>query len=692
MEATLENERLRLELGPGGGIRRLLDRSTGCELVSPAPVGRLFRIVAPVPEWEGHHADSGEAAPETMVEERRIRLVYHGIATPQAGLLGDVTCEITLREDGLDLGIHCANRGTARWTEIWYPVLDGLGAAFGAAAQTRLLVPGLFQGEHITDPVRRFEPRNAWLTTSPGGGRRLWLYPRIQQWVDLYGPKGGLYFGMHDRAARVKGLHAWREAWSSTTFSLAWVRYPHLETGEEATWDFYRLRLHGGDWREGADLYRAWLSGWVGEADVPGDVREGLGWHFTILKHGDGRALRPYDRLPDLSDDAAAAGLGTLQVFGFHERGMDRGYPDYTPSRDLGGAAGLRRALTEIRLRGRRVALYQAGSAACRFSGPHAREVEAWAVRTGRGETVRADWTWCVSDTNRWIREEPFLLMCPASGWREALVDTAHRYVRDHGATAMHLDHLGDFEHVPCYAQGHRHRRPDEAPEELSVMLAECRRAVRAVDPEATLHCEGLSEVSVPWVDVHWGQNMLDRQPEVIRYVFPRALCATTIQENQYTEACRAFVLGLLLDVCIEMGTGSIASYPDFGRFLAMLARLRLTLRAFLAHGVYLDDRGLDAAGGIAAKVYRSDGGEELAVVAAGAPGGAAALRVQVQSVGASAGMEGAPRSAAIAGLDGSVTRIEPAAVVDLELQPDRPAALVLAWGERPATWALRPR
>ncbi len=222
---------------------------------------------------------------------------------------------------------------------------------------------------------------------------------------------------------------------------------------------------------------------------------------------------------------------------------------------------------------------------------------------------IRKDWTWNLYDTNHWIREEPFILMCYSSGWKDLVARNARVFLRRFGATAVHLDHIGDFEFYPCYANNHSHTVPDEAPRGITEIFRATREAMATVNPGSILHCEGLSEQSIPWVDIHWGHNSLRRHPEVIRYTFPEALFTTTVQENQFDEAARAFVFGILLDVVIELGSGSIGEYPEFGGFILKLSQLRKKLKNYLVYGTFVDEKGLAVPQGILAKTYiASDG------------------------------------------------------------------------------------
>ncbi len=76
----------------------------------------------------------------------------------------------------------------------------------GDATDTRSLVPGFFQGDLISNPATTVKPVNAWLTSAPGAGRRVWMYPRILQWCDYFSQRLGLYFALEDPEVEVKGF------------------------------------------------------------------------------------------------------------------------------------------------------------------------------------------------------------------------------------------------------------------------------------------------------------------------------------------------------------------------------------------------------------------------------------------------------------------------------------------------------
>ncbi len=618
--AVLDNEIVRFVLRSGGRVTSLENVSTGVSYVSnPDTVPCLIRLILPVPGWDGHFLElppDAEAKRVQVSGDCGLLISTDSMRSSLGEFRVSVTIRIFLGGGELRLGVQIRNRSEYRLTEVQFPRIGGLVSLTADPYDTALLVPGFFEGEMIRDPVSCLDSRNAWLTSSPGGGRRLWFYPRIMQWADYFGADEGLYFGLEDPHLRVKAFLAERERRSDDSFVVSWVHYPHLAPKTSCTYDTFRMVVHAGDWHAGADLYRKWCAGFRREREVPPDVRESIGWHFVFLRHGDGRIVRRYAELPELFEAAREAGLNTLQVFGFHDAGMDRGYPDYRPSEALGGEEELRSALDSITGQGGRVALYQAGSAANLFCGEFSARIAEWALRTGRGETVRRDWTWTESDTNPWIRAEPFVLMCYGSGWKNQVAETTARYLARYGATAVHLDHIGDMDFLPCYAENHDHDSPERAPEAIDELFASVRAEVDR--SRATLHCEGMSEVSLPWVDIHWGQNMLLRHPEVVRYTFPRSLMCTTVQEKQYDQAARAFVLGLLFDVVVDLGTGSIDRYPEFAAYLRSLATLRRELKEYLVYGTFVDTRGIRRAEGVYARSYLAAGASRAEDAAVG--------------------------------------------------------------------------
>ncbi len=78
----------------------------------------------------------------------------------------------------------------------------------------------------------------------------------------------------------------------------------------------------------------------------------------VILKHQYGEVLHAYDELPRVYADGVAGGIRTLLAFGWHDAGMNAGYPNYVADERQGGRAALAAAIRKIHAEGGKVHLY----------------------------------------------------------------------------------------------------------------------------------------------------------------------------------------------------------------------------------------------------------------------------------------------------------------------------------------------
>lgn len=622
----LENDKICIVFNRvNGGITHLINKNTKTDFIIDKLKQSIFRVILPLPDYDGHHLDSVDQRATCYTKEDSITFEYNGLHSNKG--IFDIFLNYTaiFCNDGVELAFEIINKTALEITEIWFPWLSGLREVRHSAQKTMLLIPGgnidTFPSriaEKIKNPVESFR-FSSW---AEGGGmragRRIWWYPWMMQWVDLYNNEEGLYFGYHNQEKRTKAFLIQKEFYSSKTFSMAWVRYPHLSREEEFVSKGHLLVPHRGDWHQASNIYRKWLLTWLRPCDVPNDVRESLGWHFSFIKHGDGTCVRSYEEIPLLYRAAKKAGLHILQLYGWHQAGMDRDFPNYVPIQEMGGLSKLRAALKKVAREGGRVALYQAGSALHLLCGSYSEQIREWANKSGFGEMYYWNWTWNLYDTNHWRREQPLISMCYTKDLVDMMVEKAVQFVKDYGATTVHLDHIGYRPFELCYDKHHGHSKPDEAFSHIKDVYRRIREEIRKVDPTATVHCEGVNEISGQWVDIHWSTgrlNLDDDTISVLRYTLPEYLLTTQIHENSYQDASRAFVYGLLFDVSIELGTGWIADYPEFGEYLAKLAQLKKELKDFLVYGNFRDEIGVKTSSEVLAKVYCSKKGVAIPLV-----------------------------------------------------------------------------
>ena len=96
--------------------------------------------------------------------------------------------------------------------------------------------------------------------------------------------------------------------------------------------------VHGGDWHEGADLYRAYKkplldAGLSHPSWFDSDV--GLLAHYDF-KYQNGGVVHTYRDIPALKEQAKRFGLKHLLYSGWHKDGFDNGFPQYFADEDLG--------------------------------------------------------------------------------------------------------------------------------------------------------------------------------------------------------------------------------------------------------------------------------------------------------------------------------------------------------------------
>ena len=584
---SLENSHLKVRFdAASGGVAGLLNKKTGLEWVQSESGPELFRLILPTGKWRGHHIDSNSQKVKLAVSGKEVRGEYQGLVSPLGRFDIKVRFKASLDGDELRFSFEVHNGAPLCITEFWFPRVRGLRPA-ARAGESTLLIPDTLQSQFLKNPYDALYPER-WST----GGKRTWLYPQILQFAELYDDNEGLYFACYNNAPRVRALVAERETVCSTGFELAWVQYPHLDQGESIHRCEYVIALHRGDWHDGARRYREWLESWVRPCEISPEVRESIGWHFAFLKLQDGTLVRSYEDLKALHASASKYGINSIQLFGWTEGGMDRQYPDIEPIKEFGGVAGMRSALMDIRKAGGRVSLYIPCSLGHLNSKRHKDDIDKMAVMGGTGRPIRlssGSWQWTPYDTNTWYDNQAWVRMCFASDWRHLVTRHAQYCIEELGATGVHLDQAGTPLIDLCYSRAHEHDKPDQIIEGLWKMWRDVRKSVKQAYPDATVHAEGLCELSGEYVDVHWGWYK-DPRPDVMRSVLPGYLLTDQIQENEYLRAGQAFVYGRPLEITIRGGLGSIGEFPEFGAFICRLAALRKELKEFFCYGRFRDD------------------------------------------------------------------------------------------------------
>lgn len=349
--------------GATGTLLTLEDPVAGASFVAEPRLAENWRLLVPLPELR-HHYVSGRAQRLSSVDVAagEVRLTWRGVRSDVAGELDlDVSQHWRLAGGGVEVVTTVRNGSPFEVEEVVSPALGGLGR------------PGEHEWKlHHSGPLGagdEFEVFSQFPGTYLGPRTPVWVLPYHTKsgmpWVDLYAEEDrhGLYIGIHDPA----GAHAVfqlqlfpgpvyrgdRQVWpdpevlgDETPVGLmaAWSSFPFLESGGEWSSAPVVLRFHEGTWWAGARIFREWWDehfelaprSWLAEEDA---------WQSTIISYPDGEIGFRYADLPRLAQEARDAGIGVIQICGWHRGGLDRNYPDYSSDPRLGTSEEFTEAL-----------------------------------------------------------------------------------------------------------------------------------------------------------------------------------------------------------------------------------------------------------------------------------------------------------------------------------------------------------
>jgi hypothetical protein len=196
----------------------------------------------------------------------------------------------------------------------------------------------------------------------------------------------------------------------------------------------------------------------------------------------------------------------------------------------------------------------------------------------------------------------------------------------DLGFDAISVDQAMEWNY--CLSRTHGHTSPWEAWARTYEWFGEVTRAVRQRHPQSYTLAEVPDLYNVQHIDLWWNWMWRDNawaNLAVFRYVMPSLIPVWCIDENQRDVLAEAFALGSFLAVATRDMTGRLSDAPELAAQIKRLAALRKATAAFVSHGQFLDNRGIEVKGG-KGFVYRSDAG--LAVALANGQPRARTLRV----------------------------------------------------------------
>jgi hypothetical protein len=433
------------------------------------------------------------------------------------------------------------------------------------------------------------------------------------QWFTFNNGVEGLYFGSHDKTLMTTVLNVadgavnrrssvWDPARAlADAEKVMWasiVKYPFVTAGETWNSEPIVVRLYRGDWHEAARTYRAWTDTWMQKPNPPEWLRRAPGLVFTTLKGQSGRIRSTYADLPGMLKEAQTLGINVLNIFGWMKQGFDDYYPEYSADEAMGGEAGLKKALAEVKQAGGRSMLYTQGqlidpaSEWYRSKGPRFAAKDIWGYEYRETYGGSGSGAFMGVMRNKW-----FGVACPAApGWTDQLVAQS-KMVLGFGAQGSFYDQLGGAPPYPCFSKEHNHTKPSLAVGSWKVKnFQRIREVIKAHDQNAALSNELVVDCYAGWADIIWSEGIgfyTDPESfgEMFRYTFPDPIVTNRADGPERGDRRKQFGHAFSLGLRFESRVRDVQD-PAMARYLSRLIDLYKTHADLLLEGRFVDTDG----------------------------------------------------------------------------------------------------
>jgi hypothetical protein len=512
-------------------------------------------------------------------------------------------------------------------SELWLPWIYGIGDMGMGPASDVLYWPSR-GGRRVEAPYAKlmaaigsppeslgFGANPTWSYSDTGAPdyRLAYPYPACMQWFTFNNGEEGLYLGSHDNTlmttvlnvaagAGARGGYAPRPqglpADAEKTMSASIVKFPFAPGGE--TWDSQPvvMRLYRGDWHVAARTYRAWADTWMQKTNPPEWLRRTPGWITTTMKGQSGQIRATYAELPGMLKTAQTIGLDLFRIFGWMKQGFDDYYPEYSADEAMGGEAGLKKALAEIKQAGGKSLLYTQGQLIdpaaewYRTKGYRITAKDIWGAEYRETYGGSGSGAFMGTFRNKW-----FGVACPAApGWSDQLVSQT-KMVMDFGAQGVFYDQLGGAPPYICFSTEHNHTRPSLAVGSWKVKnLQRINEVIKAYDRDALLSEELVTDCYAGWVDITWSEGVgffTDPESfgEMYRYTFPEPIFTNRADGPEARDRRKQFGHAFALGMRFE-GSVRDAQDPAMAPYLGRMIDLYKKYADLLMEGRFVDSEG----------------------------------------------------------------------------------------------------
>jgi hypothetical protein len=621
----LDNGLIRFDFDDAtGSVRQITDRKTGKRWLDDPRGYRLAKLIVPTPEHLSRPLYSHEAGrPEMRRDGDTLTIEFPELRHRGEKVGVFLTVRVRLPEGSPEalFTAEIRNKSPYRVHELWFPWLGGRRGQPGSLHTTC---------SHVLrqDIYRRLA--DSGISTHTFGHHHLRVGDIREQklpLLDLSDAEGGISYIKYEQRPSPHGL-----VYESATYeredlvlTWSWATGVFVEPGQTWTSCEFGVGVHQGDWHDTADRFRAWLAGWWRPCDTPASVREKIGL-LHIHTHGfSGERYHEFSELPAIARDARRYGVRDLMIWdntaSVYYR-PDRGdFWEMPPAREK----ELKQALAEMRAQGVSVSAFVNWRLACEYNATWAKlkplvQESLFGVGLFGFPCGTMDGG-LYNDAGYEMGSHA--ICCGADGYRPYANRVLQRTF-DLGFDVIAVDQAAEWN--ACLSRDHGHASPWEAWQRTYDWFGEVTRATRDRSAQAYTIAELPDLYNTQHIDLwwNWGYRYWSH-PAVFRYLLPTMIPVWCIDENQRDVLAEAFAIGSFLAVATRDMTGRLSDAPELAAQIKRLAALRKATAAFVSHGQFLDNRGIEVKGG-KGFVYRSDAG--LAVALANGQPRARTLRV----------------------------------------------------------------
>ncbi|HWQ52121.1 MAG TPA: DUF6259 domain-containing protein [Bryobacteraceae bacterium] len=319
------------------------------------------------------------------------------------------------------------------------------------------------------------------------------------QFVDVFAPAAnrGTCVMVQDTSGRRKKFRL-NKTGASVQAEVEYV--VRLAPGETFRPPDAQVTMHGGDWRQGFEIYRKWLTTWYKpKGPRPSWLRSAFWARRDYPVGGSGRLFDTrnnrytYDEL--IRDGELFGGIDFIDISGWALSDTAGRVGDYPI--ELGGTDDLRRNLTAGAKAGIPTGLYFEGYLIDKNSKVGRRHGSEWQLILEGGK-------------GRWWQGGAELFACPyVQDWQQYLSDRVATVARDVGAAGVYLDEYG-FGRMTCYSAAHGHPPGLETLRGELAMTSRVRQALDAAGMRDTMIYieETPPDAAAPYFDAAFCYNL----------------------------------------------------------------------------------------------------------------------------------------------------------------------------------------